>query len=73
MRAAYSNWLDEEASRLIRMAFTCNLTDSPRRKNTQLPLADVLRQSVYTAVWPGTRASTTANAFPRSDPPDEMR
>ena len=37
------------------MAFTCNLTDSRRRKNTQLPLADVLRQSVYTAVWPGTK------------------
>lgn len=40
------------------MAFTCNLTDS-QRKNTQLPLADVLRQSRYTAVWPGTRTSTT--------------
>ena len=24
-------------------------------------------------VWPGTRTSTTPNAFPRSDPPDEMR
>ena len=69
----HSTWLDEEASRLIRMAFTCSLTDSRQGKNTQLPPADVLRQSVYTAVWPGARTSMTPNAFPRSDPPDEMR
>ena len=40
-----------------------HLIDS-RGKNTRLPLADLLRQSIYSA-WQDTKTSTTPSGFPK--------
>jgi hypothetical protein len=39
-----------------------HLIDSRRGKNIQLPLADLLRQSIYSRAWPGMSMSTTPRA-----------
>ena len=44
-----------------------NLTDARRGKNTQLPLPDMLRQSIYTA-WLVMKTSTMPSAFPKTRP-----
>jgi hypothetical protein len=47
-----------------------NLTDARHGRNTQLPLPDLLRQSIYrsTAARPVMKISTTRSAFPRTRP-----
>jgi len=44
-----------------------HLSDSRRGKNIQLPLADLLRQSIYSRLA-GMRMSTTPRALPRIRP-----
>ena len=44
-----------------------HLTDSRRGKNTQVPLADLLRQSVYSRL-PGSKTSTMRRGFPKTRP-----
>ena len=45
-----------------------HLSDSRRGKN--IHLADLLRQSIYTAAWRGMRMSTTPSASPQIRPSD---
>ena len=44
-----------------------HLSDSRRGKNIQLPLADLLRQSIYSRLA-GMRMSTTPRVLPRIRP-----